>query len=72
MRLKRVSIFLIAVALIAGMVGCREPAPPHASIVSAGTYHTVWLKPDGTVVAVGNNDYGQCDVAFFDLDGPFY
>ena len=26
-------------------------------------YHTVGLKADGTVVAVGNNDYGQCDVS---------
>ena len=31
--------------------------------VSAGDYHTVGLKSDGTVVAVGGNHYGQCDVA---------
>ena len=30
--------------------------------VSAGDYHTVGLKADGTVVAVGYNDNGQCDV----------
>ena len=30
--------------------------------VSAGSYHTVGLKADGTVVAVGYNDNGQCDV----------
>ena len=30
--------------------------------VSAGSYHTVGLKSDGTVVAAGENDYGQCDV----------
>ena len=30
--------------------------------VSAGWGHTVGLKADGTVVAVGDNDYGQCDV----------
>ena len=30
--------------------------------ISAGNTHTVGLKADGTVVAVGNNDYGQCDV----------
>ncbi len=29
--------------------------------VSAGGYHTVGLKADGTVVATGDNDEGQCD-----------
>jgi len=28
----------------------------------AGGYHTVGIEPDGTVVAVGRNDYGQCNV----------
>ncbi len=30
--------------------------------IVAGTDHTVGLKTDGTVVATGNNDYGECDV----------
>jgi len=30
--------------------------------LSAGGFHTVGLKDDGNVVAVGRNDYGQCDV----------
>ena len=30
--------------------------------VSAGNSHTVCLKSDGTVVAVGSNEYGQCNV----------
>ncbi len=30
--------------------------------ISAGASHTVGLKTDGTVVAVGDNDYSQCDV----------
>ena len=30
--------------------------------MTAGYDHTVGLKADGTVVAVGNNDDGQCDV----------
>jgi alpha-tubulin suppressor-like RCC1 family protein len=31
--------------------------------VAAGYAHTVGLKADGTVVAVGHNDYGQCNVS---------
>ena len=30
--------------------------------VSAGRDHTVGLKADGTVVAVGNNGRNQCDI----------
>ena len=44
------------------------PKPLNLSIqkkqtFSAGHYHTVGLKSDGTVVAVGSNNYGQCDVS---------
>ena len=35
----------------------------NASSISAGTWYTVGLKKDGTVVAVGDNDDGQCDVS---------
>ena len=31
--------------------------------IGAGYYHTVGLKNNGSVVAVGYNEYGQCDVA---------
>ena len=31
--------------------------------VAAGGSHTVGLKADGKVVAVGSNAYGQCDVS---------
>ena len=31
--------------------------------VAAGAYHTVGLKRDGTVVAVGKNTEGQCTVS---------
>ena len=30
--------------------------------ISAGGYHTAGIESDGTCVAVGDNDYGQCDV----------
>ena len=48
----RASIFLIAVALIAGMVGC-DGEPEYTPMVAAGGDHTVGLKDDGTVVAAG-------------------
>lgn len=40
----------------------RERIRPAAKLISAGDYHTVGLKSDGTVVAVGNNGCGQCNV----------
>ena len=30
--------------------------------IATGSYHTVGLKADGTVVAAGSNNYGQCKV----------
>jgi Divergent InlB B-repeat domain/Regulator of chromosome condensation (RCC1) repeat len=35
--------------------------------VSASGGHTVGLKSHGTVIAVGNNEYGQCDVSGWGL-----
>lgn len=32
------------------------------SLIAAGAYHTIGLNEDGTVVACGNNLFGQCDV----------
>jgi alpha-tubulin suppressor-like RCC1 family protein len=31
--------------------------------IAAGGRHTDGLKSDGTVMAVGDNKYGQCDVS---------
>lgn len=31
--------------------------------ISRGRGHTVGLKSDGTVIATGNNEYGQCNVS---------
>jgi len=44
-----VDIFLLTVALIAGMVGCGQAAPPCTPTVAAGYAHTVGVKSDGTV-----------------------
>ena len=41
----------------------RERISKYRGLLSAGYSHTVGLKSDGTVVAVGDNDEGQCDVA---------
>ena len=30
--------------------------------IAAGTFHTVGLKSDGTVVAIGRNECGECDI----------
>ena len=40
----------------------RPGQPPEHAMVAAGDYHTVGLKSDGTVVAVGMNDNGQCNL----------
>jgi len=37
-------------------------------MVAAGNYHTVGLEDDGTVVAVGWNDDGQCGVGGWGLN----
>ncbi len=46
---------LLSVALIAMVLNL-------SCIVAAGGRHTVGIRPDGTVIATGNNDDGQCNV----------
>lgn len=41
------------------LTALREKFPGN---VAANSKHTVGLKSDGTVVAVGDSYYGQCDV----------
>jgi uncharacterized repeat protein (TIGR02543 family) len=46
-----------------GDYSIRANFRPYSSpMVSAGADHTVGLKSDGTLVAVGDNSYGQCNV----------
>ena len=40
----------------------KSEAMAQRYMIAAGRCHTVGLKSDGTVVAVGNNEFGQCDV----------
>ena len=67
------SILLLMVCLLAfcsfsGPEGTYESAQKfeaqtgYMRMISAGYRHTVGLEADGTVVAVGDNDDGQCDV----------
>jgi alpha-tubulin suppressor-like RCC1 family protein len=62
----RLGILLIVVALIAGIVGYGSGGagdePRCIPMVVAGSFHTVGLKSDGTVVAMGDNDFGQCNI----------
>jgi len=36
--------------------------PGYMPVIATGSWHTVGLKSDSTVVAVGNNEYGQCNI----------
>jgi len=57
--LARVSVFLIVIALVAGMIGCSQSEPEYTPMVAVGTLHTVGLKSDGTVIALVYNDFAQ-------------
>ncbi|HSW57360.1 MAG TPA: hypothetical protein VLH15_03080 [Dehalococcoidales bacterium] len=55
---------LILVALLMTLMGAAVPAQAFSTspMVAAGAYHTVGLKSDGRVVAVGDNSENQCRV----------
>ena len=57
----------IAFGRIAGYKDARERSfklwGVNSTTIIARYEHTVALKTDGTVVAVGDNEYGQCDVS---------
>jgi uncharacterized repeat protein (TIGR02543 family) len=57
-------VLLLGLGLVTAAPVLADGSPGSTDIdkVAAGWYHTVGLKDDGTVVAVGLNDYGQCDV----------
>ena len=57
MKRKIIALFLaIMVAITCTACNSEKEFAP----ISAGDDHTVGLKADGTVVAVGSNSYGQC------------
>ena len=69
-RLKRLSALFLVLLLIAtafsGCAGDKYKEWENIAVrktLSAGYYHTAALKEDGTVIAKGNNDYGQCETS---------
>jgi alpha-tubulin suppressor-like RCC1 family protein len=62
MKSARSSAVLWAI-LFSCLVSIGAPAWATQPHVSGGFYHTVGLKADGTVVATGDNSYGQRDVS---------
>ena len=63
--MKKAMMYLTGFFFIVSM--CMVPAVFAGMQVAAGDYHTVGLKADGIVVAVGDNYYGQCDVDGWNL-----
>ena len=50
-------VFVLVMVVLAGQANAVQPQ------VAGGRHHTVGLKSDGTVMAVGLNDNGQCNVS---------
>jgi alpha-tubulin suppressor-like RCC1 family protein len=57
-----INILLSFLVLLLLVMATRTLAISAQPQVAAGAEHTVGLKSDGTVVAVGRNTVGQCDV----------
>ena len=61
--MKRTTIKLFCCVIFISLIFCIHSIPACArNTISAGGNHTVGIKTDGTVVAVGAYKYGQCDV----------
>ena len=55
-----ISLFAVDSSSAAPAMALNTPQGNVTPMVAAGYYHTVGLKADGTVVAAGDNDYGDC------------
>ena len=57
-------VLVVSLGLVtaAPVLAAASPSLTNIPQVAAGWYHTVGLKTDGTVVAVGYNYYGQCNI----------
>ena len=58
-----VVLLLTLIAVMSSPLYSQKPRIRAVPQVAAGNFHTVGLRADGTVVAVGWNDYDQCDVS---------
>ena len=57
-------IFFVVLFLLISQTTAKAARPQ----VAAGGYHTVGLKSDGTVVAVGDNHHGECNLFDWHLE----
>lgn len=61
---RRFAAFLVAAVVGVGLLAGVTPALAWTPAgIATGYFHTVGLKSDGTVVATGDNESGQCDVS---------
>lgn len=59
-----ISVIAALAILFNTLVGSNEK---RKDIISTGDYHTVGVKSDGTVIATGRDEFGQCDVSDWNL-----
>ena len=62
--MKKLITLLLTALLCLSLCACGAEGSSAAGgdVLFAGVYHTVGLKADGTVVAVGRKDDGRCEV----------
>ena len=56
------SVIVLGQTVLCGKKECHEYYWQNTVAITAGGFHAVGLKADGTIVAKGNNEFGQCDV----------
>jgi len=60
------TVMAIAFAVVFFIIASQTSVLAVQPMVAAGSIHTVGLKFDGTLVAVGWNDDGQCNVSGYE------
>lgn len=58
-----ISVAAVVVVVVIAFLASKPSVSPRVNnVIVAGYAHTVGLKSDGTVIAVGQNNWGQCNV----------